>query len=120
MIVVTFIITLVVTALISVIITSLYCKRHKSVEGDSHALTEDISSRVVIQQLMLLQGLTLQWMLIQPMELPLPSKWILIQLMLAIEHSCCVFLLFVATFGILHIRMHVHMYIVSYVYLLQT
>ena len=42
--VVTFIITLVVTALISVIITSLYYKRHKSVEGDSHALTEDIKS----------------------------------------------------------------------------
>ena len=41
---VTFIITLVVTALISVIITSLYYKRHKSVEGGSHALTEDIKS----------------------------------------------------------------------------
>ena len=43
-IVVTFIVTLVVTALISVIITSLYYKRHKSVEGDSHALTEDVKS----------------------------------------------------------------------------
>ena len=43
-IVVTFIITLVVTALITYIITSLYYKRHKSVEGDSHALTEDIKS----------------------------------------------------------------------------
>ena len=30
--------------MISVIITSLYYKRHKSVEGDSHALTEDIKS----------------------------------------------------------------------------
>ena len=41
---VTFIITLVVTTLISVIITSLYYKRHKSVEGGSHALTEDIKN----------------------------------------------------------------------------
>ena len=31
---------------------------------------------------MLLQGLTLQWTLIQLMELLLPSKWILTQLML--------------------------------------
>ena len=43
-IVVTFIITLVVTALITYIITSLYYKRHKSVEGDSHVLTEDTKS----------------------------------------------------------------------------
>ena len=41
---VTFIITLVVTALITYIITSLYCKHHKSVEGGSHAITEDIKS----------------------------------------------------------------------------
>ena len=77
-IVVTFIITLVVTALISVIITSLYYKCHKSVEGDSHALTEDIKSNDPAYAIA--RDTNPQWILIQLMELPLPSKWILTQL----------------------------------------
>ena len=104
-IVVTFISTLVVTALISVIITSLYYKHlfKKSVirqKGDSHALTEDIKSNdpaYATTRANITMDTNPAW------ELLLPSKWILIQLMLAIKHCSYVFLLFVATFGIMHI-----------------